>query len=224
MKTLHLIFLTAILLPVAMVAQRRDKLHGNPFLSATDSKATVTQFTLSSNSETVSIEWTTSEELRNEYFTVEMSIDGFEWHQVGAQKAAGTSKSVHYYKMEDMQPHYGDSYYRLYYTDKFGVSEMVGEETVFHDGNENISENGLPNAVKKGSIIQMQNFNVLSGINQINIMSEEGEVVHTQYLTENELHSDVNLQIPNNLKTGVYELRVIGMDNLISYTQLISVY
>ncbi len=223
MRTLFTITLITGFFSLSPV-QAQTNTHGNPFLSATDSKADITNYKLTSQSETVMIEWTTTAELRNKYFTVEKSINGFVYRQVGAQDAAGTSENTNYYRMVDMDPHYGDSYYRLIYTDKFGVSEVLETATVFHDGEEHLNDNGLPNAVKKGSVIIMQNFNVLSGINQVNIIDVNGVVVHTQYLNEEQLRNDVDLKIPANLPTGIYELRVIGIDNLISYTDNISVY
>ena len=119
----NVILIASIVLTNTLFAQTDT--HGNPFLSATESGADVSNYQLTSSSETVMIEWTTSSELRNDYFTVEKSINGFIYRQVGAQKSAGTSESTNYYKMVDMDPHYGDSYYRLVYTDKFGVSEVL---------------------------------------------------------------------------------------------------
>jgi hypothetical protein len=221
---LSLGFITIICFSFPVISQQYD-LKENPFISSTESFAKSEAYKVTSESEAISVEWVTSKEKRNAYFTVYRSYDGFKWSEVASIDAAGfgTSLEANKYRVVDLTPFYGNSLYRLTNTDKFGVSTTLEEVEVFHDGNTESSE-ALPNAVAKGSVIEVSNFNVLSGTNQINIIDANGNIVHTHFVKEDEVNSNVKLTIPSSLKTGIYELQIVDMDYLLSYTRLISVY
>lgn len=63
------------------------------------------------------ITWVTSAEVNNDYFTLERSVNGYEWEEVGTQKGAGTSQRPKYYSMYDEKPYFPVTYYRLKQTD-----------------------------------------------------------------------------------------------------------
>jgi len=69
----------------------------------------------------VELNWTTLSELNNDYFTVDRSLSGVEFEEVGRVKGAGTTTSVQTYSYVDTQPHHGLSYYRLKQTDFDGA-------------------------------------------------------------------------------------------------------
>ena len=76
---------------------------------------------------TVNITWTTANELNNDFFTIEKSMDAKTWSYVGEQKGAGNSNTAIDYTMLDQEPISGTSYYRLKQTDfdaQFTYSEI----------------------------------------------------------------------------------------------------
>lgn len=76
----------------------------------------------------VSIRWSTSSELNNDYFTIEKSKDAEQWSEVIRVEGGGTSNSIKSYEMEDLLPYLGKSYYRLKQTDfdgQFAYSPVV---------------------------------------------------------------------------------------------------
>jgi hypothetical protein len=76
----------------------------------------------------VELRWSTATEVNNQLFTVEKSLDGFEFFEIGTRVGAGNSNTMRDYYLADDQPVYGISYYRLKQTDydgKFTYSETV---------------------------------------------------------------------------------------------------
>lgn len=71
--------------------------------------------------ESVSIEWQTSAEINNDYFTVERSQDTKSWEEIRNISGAGNSNQLIYYSIMDNKPLSGLSYYRLKQTDYDGA-------------------------------------------------------------------------------------------------------
>ncbi len=77
---------------------------------------------------TVDLGWQTASEVNNDYFTVERSTDGRNWHEVAQVDGKGNSRTVQSYNSKDLQPHQGVNYYRLKQTDhdgKFKYADIV---------------------------------------------------------------------------------------------------
>lgn len=71
----------------------------------------------------VVIEWSTSSETNNNYFSIERSADGDHWKVIGRLAGAGNSNSQLSYTYIDQNPQKGESYYRLKQTDFDGQFE-----------------------------------------------------------------------------------------------------
>ncbi|HLC82360.1 MAG TPA: T9SS type A sorting domain-containing protein [Bacteroidia bacterium] len=65
----------------------------------------------------VTLKWTTATETNNDYFSVERSLDGINFEQIGVVDGAGNSTTIINYTFSDPNPYHGDSYYRLKQTD-----------------------------------------------------------------------------------------------------------
>jgi hypothetical protein len=75
------------------------------------------------NQTQVFLQWTTSNEINNDYFAIEVSADGKIFHEAGRVNGAGNSTSIINYTFIDFAPLNGISYYRLKQTDKNGKTE-----------------------------------------------------------------------------------------------------
>ncbi|HET8860878.1 T9SS type A sorting domain-containing protein [Marivirga sp.] len=129
----------------------------------------LTSFTANLCELSVCLNWQTSSEINNDFFTIEKSSDGLIWKAFADIKGAGNSKSLLNYKAIDTSPFSGISYYRLKQTDfngefKYSSIEMVNIT--------NATEGKLiiyPNPAKDlitlkgiaGESIQFKIFNVL---------------------------------------------------------------
>ncbi|MCH7534972.1 MAG: T9SS type A sorting domain-containing protein, partial [Bacteroidetes bacterium] len=85
-------------------------------------------FQVELNGNYVDVFWVTLTETNNDYFTIERSIDGYNWEVVKVIPGAGNSSETLNYSTIDPDPVAGVSYYRLRQTDydgQFAVSEAV---------------------------------------------------------------------------------------------------
>ena len=76
----------------------------------------------------VKIDWQTTTEINNDYFTIERSIDVIDWETVNQIDGAGNSSNLIAYHKLDKEPYAGTSYYRLKQTDfdgKFSYSKTA---------------------------------------------------------------------------------------------------
>ncbi|RLD55710.1 MAG: hypothetical protein DRJ01_16260, partial [Bacteroidetes bacterium] len=81
----------------------------------------------------VELNWTTTSEINNDYFTVERSIDAINFEIVDDISGAGNSNKSINYKLVDYSPYQGISYYRLKQTDydgKYSHSKIVSVNNV----------------------------------------------------------------------------------------------
>lgn len=79
------------------------------------------------NNEWVELNWQTSSEINNDYFTIERSMDGINWEIVKNIDGSGNSSTLLNYSGIDSNPYSGISYYRLKQTDfdgQFSYSQI----------------------------------------------------------------------------------------------------
>lgn len=86
----------------------------------------------------VKLTWSTIFEINNDYFSVESSVDGINWIELGEVEGAGNSSWLIHYFFEDKQPSTGMNFYRIKQTDVNGVFsyspiEVVNFNLVFVD-------------------------------------------------------------------------------------------
>jgi hypothetical protein len=78
----------------------------------------------------VSINWSTSSEINNDYFTIERSEDGLYWEEIQIVSGSGNSSEMINYSILDRSPLDGLSYYRLKQTDFDGKFSYSGKKTI----------------------------------------------------------------------------------------------
>lgn len=78
----------------------------------------------------VKVDWATSTETNNDYFTVERSTDGANFSAIGTIAGSGNSHSEIHYDFIDKNPVKGTSYYRLRQTDFDGKTEVFDVKSV----------------------------------------------------------------------------------------------
>jgi hypothetical protein len=78
------------------------------------------------NGDKIILNWTTSSETNNDYFTIERSADGTTFEALATVNAAGSSNSLNNYGFNDIDPVNGINYYKLMQTDFDGITKDVG--------------------------------------------------------------------------------------------------
>jgi Calcineurin-like phosphoesterase len=96
-------------------------------------------FNATLNNDKVVLEWSTSQENNNKYFTIEKSNDGINFSFLGKVNGAGTSSVSHTYQLMDYTPGDGVNYYRLSQTDYDGNTNNYEVKTVNYKSSKNFS-------------------------------------------------------------------------------------
>lgn len=88
----------------------------------------LTSFTAHAKGTGVSLDWSTAQELNNDYFQVEKSVNSNDWTVVAKVDGTGNSQTVKNYNAFDANPVSGINYYRLKQVDldgKFKYSKTI---------------------------------------------------------------------------------------------------
>ena len=94
----------------------------------------LTSFAAHNKGTGVSLDWSTSQELNNDYFDIEKSVNASDWTVVTRVKGAGNSQTVKNYNAFDANPVSGINYYRLKQVDFEGKSKYSKTVSIKVDG------------------------------------------------------------------------------------------
>ncbi len=89
------------------------------------------------------VSWVTTNEMNNDFFTLEHSINGIDWEYAGTVDGSGTTTHSTYYGLYDNNPYFPVSYYRVRQTDyngDFKYSETIAVNANRTPGEHLISE------------------------------------------------------------------------------------
>lgn len=87
--------------------------------------------------------WSTASEMNNDFFTVQRTVDGYYWEDIGFVDGAGTTNETQHYSFIDNDPLYGVSYYRILQTDFNGDQDVSEKRAV--ERMHRLSFNAFPN-------------------------------------------------------------------------------
>lgn len=149
-------------------------------------------------------EWITASETNNDYFTIEKTLDGIHFEEVGRVRSAGNSTHLNHYALEDTNPYSGVSYYRLKQTDVDG-SETYSNMVSVHNFEMLDQLHIVPNPVEKNGTL---NFSASEGgIMAIEIRDVTGSKIVETSVSIQKGENSILLQTQN-LQHGVYLVTV----------------
>ncbi len=161
----------------------------------------------------VELEWTTSSETDNAYFTIQRSRDGMGWENIQKITGAGTTVNDQSYTVYDQSPYDGISYYRLMQTDidgkqtnSFVISVTIGDKPSI------ISL--YPNPARDHIKINFPS----NGRYEVDVLNIAGQFMNNHVVTT----SDNLILNLSGLKSGIYIVRI--MHEGITESKKISVY
>jgi hypothetical protein len=161
----------------------------------------------------VELEWTTSSETDNAYFTIQRSKDGLGWENIQKITGAGTIANDQSYTAYDQAPYDGVSYYRLMQTDIDGkqTNSFVISVTL---GNKPVSISVYPNPARDHIKIDFPSI----GRYEVDLLNMAGQSMNNHVVTT----SDNLILNLSGLKSGIYIVRI--MHEGITESKKISVY
>ncbi|MDT8412360.1 MAG: T9SS type A sorting domain-containing protein [Vicingaceae bacterium] len=157
----------------------------------------------------VELDWATSSEINNEFFTVEKSVDGVTFEVVGIVDGAGNSSELKSYNTLDKKPYIGTSYYRLKQTDfdgKFEYSDLVPVNVEDVISNPTI----YPNPITNNGVLE---FNTNSTeVTVVTIYDVSGRIVMSNQHLTNKGINKIQLET-SELTNGMYFISLKNGNN-----------
>ena len=140
----------------------------------------------------VELNWKTSSEVNNNYFTLERSLDGSQWKKLVDMAGAGNSTIVLDYTYIDNNPLKGVSYYRLKQTDYDGLFIYFEQRSIRNSST--VSVEVYPSSTHKQVIVK----GPASKLENIRIYNELGQDITR--------HCDIVVQSPSVVKIDISKL------------------
>jgi len=172
----------------------------------------------------VKLQWSTATEKNNNYFTIERSLDGYNFEEVVEVRGAGNSLSQLNYQEMDRNPVYGAvNYYRLKQTDFNGDFEY--SKVVPIRNGEELSNKGFtlfPNPVKDKLSLEIDP-ELDEDDYQVRIISPLGQIIDGSIVKASE-GGGVLVYDLSAVKAGFYFVEVANMATQQTYVQQFAHY
>jgi hypothetical protein len=156
----------------------------------------------------VLLEWKTTTEVNNDFFTVERSFNGIDFGYIGKVPGSGTTNTARTYTFQDDANNFsGNIYYRLKQTDVDGTTKILGivRLYMYADGDRFTI---YPNSVTDKQLNVVGRFGNQNNAQLVDLM---GNVLKTFTWTNRANH--VTLTLPE-LPNGAYLLRIQTSEGL----------
>jgi len=148
------------------------------------------------------LEWSTTSEINNDYFTIEHSTNAFDFSSIGTILGAGNSNTQLFYQLVDDNPSSGTNYYRLKQTD-FNGDYAYSTIIAINNNNSDITIYNSNN-----SLVINSNSTITNGI--IRVYDVTGKTV-----IESKINSTSKVSL-SQLNSGIYIYRFTSANNSFS--------
>ncbi len=157
-------------------------------------------------------EWSTAQEVNNDYFTVEKSANDQIFHEVAKIIGKGTTNVRQTYSFKDLNPYSGISYYRLKQTDLDGTHTYSSLRAVKYDGHVTLLLDAYPNPFKGDRItIDIKGLGDLVTEVPIQVYNVNGQKIFDKVLSVTNRGILIeDLVFNTRLHSGLYTIRAGG--------------
>ena len=156
------------------------------------------------------VNWATAVEVNNDYFSIEMSVDGKTWKSIGEVKGAGNSDvTIEYDWSSEKVEANGSIYIRLKQTDfdgSFTYSEI--ESVTMNKKETKLEVNIYPNPATEYVVIEGI---AADATPQITLINMQGQQIN---ITSIDQGSNTRVNIPSQLPAGSYGLLIQAGDHV----------
>jgi hypothetical protein len=197
---------------VGVVGSGASETVNSPLIPCVQLPIELIGFDAAYTDEGIALEWSTSSERNNDFFTIERSDDGENWAIVNKVTGAGNSTETINYTAFDTDHFNGDNYYRLKQTDyngDYSYSDVVAVKI----GNGNPAS-VYPNPFESSFRIKLTTDQTqVSSVRLVDISGREYYRNNTQFVKG---MNDIEILTPD-LAKGVYHLRIQLENRLVHF-------
>jgi len=155
-------------------------------------------FTAEKQGDRVQLDWVTSTEINNDYFTIMRSTNGFDFEEIGRVSSYGNATFDQSYTYDDLEPLLGTNYYKLVQYDIDGRFEEFQAIVVNIDASERDFALNVKSQTESQISLQVSN-GIESSVDLI-IYDSTGKIVNNSRGGVNETYTIDT----SNLMTGIY--------------------
>lgn len=163
------------------------------------------------------LEWITSSELNNDYFELQMSLDGLNYEVLSTITGAGTTSEEQFYSYVDVNPAFGKNYYRLVQVDIDGQRYDEGDIILLENKQQlvRLDYSLFPNPTNKSNI----NINISSPDSdrsiQVSVYDLYGRRFYSRRYDAQVINTDKNIRIVQPMQSGIYVIIVEQGDEVV---------
>ncbi|MEO6869110.1 MAG: T9SS type A sorting domain-containing protein [Ginsengibacter sp.] len=185
---------------------------GWEFVSSIPLPVTLTDFKVQRSGISNTLSWKTSQELNSNFFSIQKSIDGINFTEIGQVKAAGKSETIKSYSFADAAPKKGINYYRIRMVDldnsgRFGEIRNIRNDAL-------LVLSIYPNPVWENLILEWNSEN--AGKAAITITDMAGRTLYNKEAEIANGNNKITIDAASFAK-GVYNIKVTTGED--SYTR-----
>ena len=176
----------------------------SPFIAASQGALPVELigFNAAKRNKEVALDWSTASEQDNDFFAIERSINGNDYHEIGQVEGKGTTLLTSRYSFMDKTPTSGDNYYRLRQVD-FNAEFAYSPVRVVRM-EQGTSYQVFPTLVS--NTLTVRASDISEEDLQLSIISTaNGQLISTQTMTAGNTQSEINTE---SLPQGSYMLQL----------------
>lgn len=173
---------------------------GTPFCSSGILPVELMYFRQEATASHVDLVWATASESDVDYFSLERSIDGKIFSEIGKIASMGNSNSERIYSFTDEKPVAGTSFFRLNEISRNGQKKILSTIKSFFDGSKGVTMYPNP-AIREQPISFSLNFST-SEQHEISVFDTRGVLIGKGLMEGEET------TLPLSLATGVYIIRI----------------
>ncbi len=168
---------------------------------------------VSANNE-VDLTYATAEEVNTDHFSIQRSVDGFIFEEIGIQEAAGNSDQVTTYTFTDERPLEGTAFYKIVQFDQDGRSSSTETILVTTELNLNLAWTSIgPNPV-----VDVTQVNFTSSNDQktaLEVVDMNGRVISHKNIDAFRGNNRYQLDM-NNIPSGSYIIRLSNREGALT--------
>lgn len=153
----------------------------------------------------VQLDWTTQQEVNNDYFVIQRSFEGRIFEEVGEVAGAGNTTAVQHYGFVDKPENSGTFYYRLKQVDFDGTISFSSVRTVTIEQVSTVRI--IPTAVRNEAVLAYHSFN--NGNLDIKVIGLSGSVVYSNTSAISKGNNEIPLDL-DTLPAGLYFVNVFN--------------
>lgn len=176
-------------------------------------------FTGKCENHTTELEFVVGSQINNDYYTIERSVDGNEWSDVGIIQGEGNTSTQMTYKWIDDNPMSGVNYYRLTQTDYNGTSEIFAPVALTCEMTPIDDYSVYPNPADGLLNIDLELDNYQGEGVSIEVTDINGRAVKNQIVQLKRGFNHLELDL-NNIPGGIYMINFVGSRDYIKESRI----